>query len=1296
MPEASLQPYFDALADCYLADQPGLRRRLRQLSERDLVTEVAGGRLADIRQRIDASIARRRERLEALPRVSYPPQLPVSERVADLREAIRDHQVVIIAGETGSGKTTQIPKICLELGRGVAGMIGHTQPRRLAARTVAQRLAEELNTPLGEGVGYQVRFQDVSGPLSHIKVMTDGVLLAAINHDRLLYQYDTLIIDEAHERSLNIDFLLGYLKTLLPRRPDLKLIITSATIDVDRFAAHFDQAPVVEVSGRSFPVEYRYRPMEESETGNDVPAAIESALEELVEEGASRRGDVLVFLSGEREIREVHRHLRHCTIPNLEVLPLYARLSNAEQQRIFDLGGRRGWRVVLATNVAETSLTVPGIHFVIDAGTARISRYSVRSKVQRLPIEPVSQASANQRAGRCGRLAPGIAYRLYSEEDFQRRPAFTDPEIQRTNLAAVILQMLQLGLGDIEKFPFIDPPDRRQVNDGYGLLQELAAVSGRRLNPLGKRLAQLPVDPRIGRLLLAAAEKGCLREMLIIASALSIQDPRERPADKQQAADEKHRRFRDEDSDFLAFLSLWDYAEEQRQALSSNQWRKLCQKEFLSWTRMREWREVHHQLMLLCRQLKLTLNKEPADYNRLHQALLPGFLSQIAFKTEERDYLGARNRKLRIFPGSALAKKKPKWIVAAELAETSQLFARCVARIEPDWVLGINDDLLKRRYYEPHYQAKTGRVVAFEQTLLFGLLLRDKQRVGYGPINPQESREIFIRQALVEGRYRGKADFFRHNKALIEEIAGLEDKTRRRDILASDEELFRFYDERLPDSVISDRHLHSWLNKQAGDKALQLSRGDAMRIADLDAAETQFPDSLHWAGHWLPLKYHFEPGHPADGVTVLLPLALLDKVAGARLDWLVPGLLREKCIALVKALPKAQRKQLVPVPDYVDRALARLQPSETPLMEALAVQLKGLASVDIDLQAWSEQQVDDYYRMNIRVLDDAGRALAESRDLAALRRKLSHRVQASIAQETGNGFASREVDSWDFGDLPAEHRFRQGGATLTAYPCLRAEGGKVELVLAESADQAARQSKVGVQRLLMLRLGQQVKMLRKNLFSDNTQQLQFAACQQDRRRWTEDALLAAVAEAFQVNQDSLPRTEAEFETVWERGRAEYIPTAERYGALLSDILSQFSDLSRRLKKLNNLALVQSVNDIRGQLARLFTVDFIIDLGLAELQQYPRYLKAIGQRLDKLEGNYQRDRQCTLTLAPLQEQLDSTLAKNPDALNIPALRDYRWMLEEFRVSLFAQQLGTAFPVSEKRLKQAWKALVPALS
>ncbi|MBQ0794680.1 ATP-dependent RNA helicase HrpA [Zhongshania sp.] len=1292
MSEITAASLLASVDECMLGDQFAFARQCRQLAKQDRENTDIGDKLLALAQRINASVLRRKARQESLPKIVYPQDLPVAQRLDDIRKAISEHQVVVLAGETGSGKTTQIPKICLEMGRGVAGLIAHTQPRRLAARAVAQRLAEELNTQLGEGVAFQIRFQEVASPNSYIKVMTDGILLAAIQRDRFLSQYDTIIIDEAHERSLNIDFLLGYLKTLLPKRPDLKLIITSATIDVQRFSAHFNDAPVIEVSGRSYPVEYRYRPQEELSADNDLAEAVELVLRELMAEGAQRHGDTLVFLSGERDIRELTRHLKRAELPGAEILPLYSRLSGTEQQRIFDLRGRRGWRVILATNVAETSLTVPGIRYVIDAGTARVSRYSVRSKVQRLPIEAISQASANQRAGRCGRVAPGIAYRLYSEADYLSRPEYTEPEIQRTNLAAVILQMLQLKLGDISDFPFVDAPDKKFVNDGFALLAELGAVDEGRITKLGEQLGSFPVDPRIGRLLLAAADASCLREMLVIASALSIQDPRERPADKQQASDEKHRRFWQEDSDFAGFVALWDYAEEQRQALSANQWRKLCQREFLSWTRMREWREVHHQLTLMCRQLGLKQNKEAAGYESIHRALLPGFLGQIATKDENREFTGARNRKLHIFPGSGLFKKPPKWIVAAELAETSQLYARCVAKIDPEWVFGVNDSLLKRSYSEPHWQARSGRVMAFEQTALYGLVIRDKKRVHYGPIAPEESREILIRQALVEGRYQGRADFYKHNKALIADIAEIEDKARRRDILVSDDELFRFYDERIPAGIVTAKHLEHWLKATAPPNTLYLTRGELMRHGGGDVTEQQFPDTLACGGISFALSYHFEPGHPADGVSVSVPLGNLAQLPAGRLEWLVPGLLREKCIALVKTLPKAQRKQLVPVPDYVDRAMPMLKVGEQGLLAQLATALLRLSGLQIDINEWAANRIDDYYLMNIRVLDNTGKLLAQGRDLRLLNTQLADQVQQGIAEESSGSFNSKVLQDWNFGHLETRHEFKRGGATLTAYPCLRDDGDHVVLELAESAQDAKQKSLYGVLRLLLLRLSQQTKLLRASLFRHNAVQLQFAAVGEDKKKWLEDSLIAAARQSFAIDPDNLPETEAHFDKLWQAGRASFTADAERYAEMLTEILGHYSDIRRALKKLNSLSWIHSINDVNKQLDGLFFNGFITALNNEELSQYPRYLKGILQRLAKLDGHYQRDRQCTLVLEPLQSQLSDFLMKAPDELaSHPALRDYRWQLEEFRISLFAQNIGTRSPVSEKRLKQLWKSV-----
>ena len=886
---ASATPQPDFLSLVRTRDHQRLQKMWRDIQSRQQQGQPYDRLQSKLEQLLETSKQQVEERGKTIPKVDYPEHLPVVERREEIAETIAKHQVVILAGETGSGKTTQLPKICLELGRGTRGLIGHTQPRRLAARSVANRIAEELHTELGNLVGYQVRFTDQVSDNSAIKLMTDGILLAEIQNDRYLSRYDTLIIDEAHERSLNIDFLLGYLKQLLLQRPDLKLIVTSATIDVERFSKHFDDAPVLEVSGRTYPVEVRYRePVSDGE--ESLSSTVIDALEEI--DTLDKQGDILVFLSGERDIRELSRQIRQRNFKGTEVLPLYARLSNAEQNKVFDQGKRRGRRIVLATNVAETSLTVPGIRYVIDPGYARISRYSYRTKVQRLPVEAISQASANQRKGRCGRVAEGICIRLYSEEDFLNRPEFTDPEIRRTNLAAVILQMLHLRLGNIEHFPFIEPPDGKMIRDGYKLLEELGAVDNKdQLTTVGRQLARLPVDPRIGRMVLAAIENGSLRELLIIASALSVQDPRERPADKQQAADQMHRRFWDEKSDFTAYINLWDYYETQRQELSQSQLRKLCKKEYLSFLKMREWRDIHHQLSLAVRQLGgqrkgqpndqpvKPSDKSPASYELVHKALLSGLLSHIAQWQEDREYLGARNRKMQIFPGSSQSKKKPKWLVAAEVVETSRVFARTVADIEPEWALGINNDLLKYHHYEPHWQQRTGRVVAFERISLYGLPVRDKHKVHYGPIDGKLSREIMIRSALVENRNRERLDFQQANQKLLHDLEQLEAKFRRRDLLASEQVLFDFYAERIPDHVNTMKSLKSWLKKHPeSNEQLKIERSQLM-LRELESSEqAQFPDQLEWDDMQFQLSYHFEPGHPRDGVSMTVPVGLINRL----------------------------------------------------------------------------------------------------------------------------------------------------------------------------------------------------------------------------------------------------------------------------------------------------------------------------------------------------------------------------------------------------------------------------------
>jgi len=1285
---AALRPAFD---ECLQRDRYPLWRRWQTLIEHAHANKNIDSELEQLRAQLAQSCSVVTQRLQQRPAIEYSDDLPVSAHRVEISAAIRDHQVVIIAGETGSGKTTQIPKICLELGRGTRGLIGHTQPRRLAARSVAARIADELHTALGDVVGYQVRFSDQVSDNTYIKLMTDGILLAEIQQDRYLSRYDTLIIDEAHERSLNIDFLLGYLRQLLPRRPDLKVIVTSATIDVQTFSKHFNNAPIIEVAGRMFPVEVRYRPVEELVAEPDLSAAIEAALMELTGERGGLQGDVLVFLPGEREIREAALQLRKSALPHLDIIPLYARLSLSEQQRVFDLSKRRGTRIVLTTNVAETSLTVPGIRYVIDSGLARISRYSVRSKLQRLPIEPIARASAEQRKGRCGRVGPGVCVRLYDEQDFLRRSEFTDAEILRTNLASVILRLLELRLGGIDEFPFVDAPDARQISDGFLLLEELGAVQQRRtLTATGKLLARLPVDPRIARILVEARQRGCLHEALIIASALSVQDPRERPAEKQQAADELHRRFQHPDSDFLAYVNLWNYFEEQRQALSQNQLRKLCERELLSYLRLREWRDVHTQLKLACNELGLRENQQPADYEALHRAILAGLLSQIATLHEQREYLGARNRKLRIFPGSAQFKKNPKWIVAAEIVETTQVYARGVARIEPAWALGINDELLRRQHSEPHWHVKSGRVVALETVTLYGLVIVDKQRVHFGDIDPAQARGIFIRSALVSGDYRTEAPFFAHNRAVIGDIQELEDKSRRRDILADEEELFRFYDERVPAEIVTAAQFERW-RKQAEAQQPRLLFIDStrmMRHAAEHVTEAQFPDSIAIGDVYLNLQYRFEPGHAQDGVNVIVPIALLNRVPDHRFEWLVPGLLREKCIALLKTLPKHRRKQFVPIPEAVDRVLAHLSPSDRPLHEALADALLSIQRERIPADEWQLDQLEDFYRANFRVLDSNGELLAQSRDLATLKRQLQAPMQQSLQQQVANGFQREALQRWDFGSLPQTYRFEQAGQTITAYPALIDEHDSVAIRLVESPALAQQKTEQGVIRLLQLQSVPTTKYLRKELLRGNTLNLQLAGIDQRREVWVEDVITASYREAF-ITGHELPRDQAEFDRRLQLGINSVTAIAQRYATVLQTIAETYAQIRQQRRQGGELAWLPVLEDIDQQLALLFKPHFIVDTPWQWLQHYPRYLQAIVQRLQKLRGFFQRDRDLSRELLPLQKQLQDLLQCQPDAINhCEPLQHYRWLLEELRVSLFAQTLGTIEPASVKRLRDLW--------
>ena len=1221
--------------------------------------------------------------------IDFPEALPVAGRREEIAAAIDAHQVVVVAGETGSGKTTQLPKICLGLGRGRTQRIGHTQPRRLAARTVGQRIAEELHTPLGQLVGYQVRFTDSVSDATAIKLMTDGILLSELARDPELSAYDTLIIDEAHERSLNIDFILGYLKRLLPRRPDLKVVITSATIDVERFSHHFDDAPVIEVSGRTYPVDVHYvGDVEDRDEG--VQSQIADLVQAIDAGDFGARGDVLVFLPGEREIREVAHRLRGSE--RLRVLPLYARLSQTEQQKVFTTGGV-GMRVVLATNVAETSLTVPGIRYVIDPGEARISRYSHRTRLQRLPIEPISQASANQRMGRCGRVAEGVCLRLYSEQDFLGRPAFTDPEILRTNLAAVILRMLELGLGDVARFPFIDPPEPKMIRDGYRLLEELGAVSKRgRLTAVGRKMARLPVDPKLARMLIAAEAGRVLPELLVIVSALAVQDPRERPADKRAQADQSHARFNHPRSDFMSWLSLWRYFEEQRQALSQNQLRKLCKREYLSYLRMREWRDIHGQLVIASRQLGMKPRTElPQEehYEGVHQALLSGLLGNIAQWDEGKTFNGARNRKLQVFPGSGQYKKPPKWLVASEIVETSQVFARQCAAIEPEWLLRINPYLLKRHHHSPAWQMRSGRVMATERVTLFGLTISDDKRVDFGEVDPVAARELFIREALVPGQYHKPPAFLKHNLKLIRSVEELESRVRRRDLLVDEEVLFQFYDERLTAEVNSAARLDKWLRKTPeADAMLRLERSQVLTRDPGGEVEAQFPKTLQHGDIEFRLSYQFEPGHEVDGVSVTVPLPLLNRTPRHRFEWLVPGLLREKCIALIRGLPKPLRKQLVPVPDVVDGLLADMVPEDKPLTRAMSESLQRQRRVSVGDADWSPELLEDFYRMNIRVVDERGKLLGQGRDMASLVEAFRDRapVQEACDQDSP---ARKDVKQWDFGELPVEWRSKAAGMTVVSYPALTVDGDRIDVMLCDYAFEAQLRHPRGVASLAIRQSAQTVKALRKQLLADNRAKLALAGAGIDR-----SALVNAVIEAayFEVCGDRNPRDEQAFKRALANTRSRWVPAANELSQQLVSAIEALAAARTALAGYPVDKFTDFRKDIQSQIDGLFAEGVIAQAPLEWVQQYPRYAKAIRHRAERLNGQYGKDREAMAKLTPQLARLEEACRQYPGLVVLSsAASTFRWMLEEFRVSLFAQQLGTRVSVSVKRLDQQWQAV-----
>lgn len=1276
------------LLECPIRDRAALARRLQIVHRRWREGRPIDRSLEQLVAELDAAATLLRQRRATLPVPAFDDRLPINTHREAIAAAIRQHPVIVLCGETGSGKTTQLPKICLSLGLGAAGLIGHTQPRRIAARSVATRIAAELGTPVGGSVGYKVRFSDRMGPETRVKLMTDGILLAETQSDRRLDQYEVIIIDEAHERSLNIDFLLGYLKRLLPRRPDLKLIITSATIDPERFSRHFDHAPIIEVSGRTYPVDAVYRPLlatEEDERDRDLPQAILDAVDEVWRQGP---GDILIFLSGEREIRETAESLRKHHPPNTEILPLYARLSAAEQNRVFQPHGRP--RIVLATNVAETSLTVPGIRYVIDPGTARISRYSPRSKIQRLPVEKISQASARQRAGRCGRVSAGVCIRLYAEEDFQSRSAFTDPEILRTHLAAVILQMSTLNLGRPEDFPFVDPPDSRQISDGFRLLFELQAVDEQRgVTELGRQLAKLPVDPRLGRMLLAAQQEGALREALIIVAALAIQDPRERPLEKQPAADEKHRRFRDEQSDFLALLKLWDYYHEQARQLSRNQLRSLCQTDFLSFVRMREWHDLHQELLGRVTEMGMRLNDVPATYDGLHRALLTGLLGHLGLKQEEHAYLGARGRQFYLFPGSGLFKKRPRWVMAAEVVETRRLYARTVARIEPEWVEGLAGPLLKRSYSEPHWEKRSAQVTATERVTLYGLPIIAGRRVNYGPLDPALAREIFIRQALVQGEFHCKAPFFQHNQQLLEELADLETRARR-DLAADEEALYRFYDERIPEGIYSGPSFETWRKKTEHENPRWLFLDREALLVDAGPAVDgeRYPDHLDLDGLRLPLRYRFAPGEDDDGVTLTVPLAAVNQVDPKRLDWLVPGLQAERMAALLKSLPKAVRRNFVPVPNYVQVLLAVIKPGEQSLTGAMTEQLQRMTGVAISEEAWNPDAVPGHLRMRFRVVDAEDQELAVGRDWAVIQAQCRSAARRSFAALPTPEFEREGVRDWDFGDLPEEVSFVRNSVQLRGYPALVAEAdGTLALRVLDSPARAAAALRTGLRRLIGWRLGPAFKALGRDLPHMQRMTLHYLGLgtQQQLR---EDLLDAILDRAF-LTDEPMPRNRAAFEALLERGRSRLPAAWADLGKIAAETLAAYHEVQRSLSRVESPVWAEALADLRDQLARLIYPGFLSQTPPEWSPHLPRYLRAIAVRLHKLQQAPDKDRQRSGDIIRLwqgcQQQLERDSAREQYD---PELIRFRWLMEELRVSQFAQELKTIAPVSVKRLEEQW--------
>ena len=1296
------------LAGTLAADHPRIAALAADVDRRRAQGRPADRERALLAELLERSRGRHAARLARIPEPRFPEDLPIAQHRGEIARLVREHPVTIVCGETGSGKTTQIPKICLGLGRGAAGLIGCTQPRRIAARSLANRLAVEIPGAPKGFVGHKIRFQDQTRPDTVVKVMTDGILLAETHSDRELRAYDTIVIDEAHERSLNVDFLLGYVKRLVAVRPELKVIVTSATIDTARFSEFFDGAPVIEVSGRTYPVEVRYRPeFFEPEEADDEPVDMPEAIAKAVDEIArgSREGDILVFLPGEREIREAAEVLRKHHPKHTEILPLFSRLSAEEQDRVFERSAHR--RIVLATNVAETSLTVPGIHYVIDTGLARIKRYSPRQKIDQLRIEPVSQAAARQRAGRCGRVASGIAIRLYAEVDYEARPAFTTPEILRTSLASVILRMAALELGPIAEYPFIEPPTPRQVEDGYRLLFELGAIDDNRsLTPLGKELARLPVDPRIGRLLLAAREFHCATEMVILAAALSIQDPRDRPQALREASDRAHEEFRDESSDFLQLMNLWKFFDNEFVHKKSN--RKLyetCREHFLSYVRMREWRDLAGQLREMASELKLRDNAAPATYEQMHRALLAGLIGNVGMKAPDGDhYNGPRGLQFHIWPGSGLRKGRPRWIMAGELQETTRVFARNVARIEPEWIERAAAHLVERAWVEPHWDKARGEVVAYESVTLYGLVLVARRKVSFGRLDPVRAREVFIESALVAGEFESAHPFWAHNRELVREVEELEHRARRPDVMVDDRAIYEFYARQVPGDVRDARSFEAWYREAAAKqpKLLFLAKADLMRHGAESITEELFPRQLKMAEATFPLAYRFEPGHPLDGVTMNVPLAALNQVDDATVDWLVPGMIREKVGWLMKALPKRIRTQLVPVPEHVTRFLesSSRAPADAGsgtgpnlgVKEAVLAYASKIAGERLDSDVRSKDAPPQHLQMNIRVVDEAKRELAMGRDLAELRKRLGEAASLTLAKAQP-GIERENVTAWDFGELPGQVSFRRGNQMLTGYPALspsplgegRGEGQRLAIRLFDTPDKSRDAHREGVKRLMALDLKEQLRQLDRGMGALGALALKFqATIPADKLK--ADLVEAIVDRAF-VGEDEPPRAAKAFEDQKKRAKARLPAVTEAALRHLVSIVEASQHYGQVVAQSGALGHV--LREVKAARERLVYPGFLARTPWERLEHLPRYLRGYALRLTKYRTNAERDQKHAVAVQGLWEKYEARLAADRDAgRHDPRLEEFRWLIEELRVSLFAQELRTPLPVSAKRLQKYW--------